>query len=652
MCGIAGLVGLERRPVDAAVAKAMADLLAHRGPDGEGLVQPAPEVALAHRRLSIIDVAGGHQPMANEDRTIWLTFNGEIFNYRELRRELQDRGHVFRTRCDAEVVVHLYEESGADCLRRLNGQFAFALWDGKRQQLLCARDPLGIKPFYYYADGRHFAFASEPRAFFAFPELDLSVDLDAVALYFRYHFIPAPRSAYRRVRKLRAGECLLLGRSGVPSVHRYWTVQIPEGHECLDPQSARRELRSALERAVERQMLSDVPIGAFLSGGVDSASIACLAQRGHGEPLRTFTIGLPGKDEREHAAATAAHLGTRHLDAIFDAEQAGVAIRDVLDHIDEPIGDTSFLATYAVSRLAAQHVKVALSGDGGDELFAGYERHARVVRYLQLPPLLRPLWWILRRSRQGFADPGRWRGLESQSSRGWAGRILAEIRDHRSDALHGPGLRDRDPDAEDPIRDEIERHRGLPPLAQVLAVDLQTGLADRLLAKVDRASMWNSLEVRVPLLDIDVVQLAFQLAPDVLLSGGRAKGILRDTVSDCLPDAVLARKKQGFGSPVKRWFARELSHELQERLSDSLAVREGLLDPAALEALTQPRLNGEMRGPRLWRVLALESWLRSMQQLRSTGRGKGALVGARIAQLLVALAALPLPFALIDRASF
>jgi asparagine synthase (glutamine-hydrolysing) len=593
----------------------MGALLAHRGPDGEGLVQPCPDVALAHRRLSIIDLEGGRQPMSNEDGSIWLTFNGEIFNYRALRADLIAKGHVLRTRCDAEVIVHLYEEEGTRCLRHLNGQFAFALWDGTR--LFCARDPIGVKPLYYYWDGRCFAFASEPRAFFAASDLDMSIDVGALDLYFRYHYIPAPRTGYARVRKLRAGEMLVLEHGGTPKLERYWELSAAPIADLADPDTAVELLRDTLDRAVRRQMVADVPVGAFLSGGIDSSTVALLAQRASATPLRTFTVGFQGKDERGHARELAAHARTQHTDRLIDAGDAERVLFDLLEGSDEPAGDTSLLSVYAVSRLAREHTKVALSGDGGDELFAGYERYLRVIRYLHLPRVLRPIWPLLRR-RLPPLHPRSWPEVDTRQVPGWPRQIVAEMADDPPGWLYGAQLRELRRDTmEDPVMDEVHRFRDFPPLSQTLAVDLHTSLPDRLLAKVDRASMATSLEVRVPLLDVELVELAFRLPPAVLLHRGQRKGILREAMRDALPAGVLARKKTGFGSPVKRWFARELKGAVSERLHDSIAVAESLLDRRGVESLLTPRRNGDARGARLWRTLALECWLRGVRT-RST----------------------------------
>ncbi len=615
MCGIAGLMGLQRRPIDAEIVRRMCATLIHRGPDDEGLEQPSPHIALGHRRLSIIDIAGGHQPMCNEDRSVWVTFNGEIFNYRELRQELKSKGHRFETSSDTEVIVHLYEEHGTHCVERLNGQFAFALWDGER--LFCARDPIGIKPLYYCAAGDHFAFASEPRAFFAIPGFDPSPDTNALLLYFRYHYIPSPHSAYEKISKLRPGERLTIERDGRLQLERYWDLASDPVEDLEDLAACRDALREKLGAAVERQMVADFPVGAFLSGGIDSSSIVSLMQRGSNDRIKTFTIGFPEKDERPEARAVASWVGVDHLDSLFDHGSAAGVLPDLLDQIDEPLGDSSLLATYAVSLLTRPHTKVALSGDGGDELHAGYDRHHRVVQSLRAPSLLRPAWSWLGRHLYTNPNPAGWHALDPRSDRRWPERILEELEDSRHSELCGPALREAASTRKaDPIREEIERYAHLPALSQVLAVDMQTNLSDRLLAKVDRASMRASLEVRVPFLDIESVRFAFRLAPALRLHGRQTKGLLRDTMAGALPPSVFAGKKRGFGPPLKHWFAKELRGFVQERLCDSVAVKQGILSRRGLDSLLAGRRNGRIDGPGVWRVLVLETWLRASQERR------------------------------------
>lgn len=618
MCGVAGWFGRHGQPLDSSVVQRMTDSLVHRGPDAGGLHQPAPHVVFGHRRLAIIDVAGGVQPMSSADGSTWITFNGEIFNFPELREELIAKGHTFRTRSDTEVLVQLYQEYGPRCVERLNGQFAFAIYDGEK--LFCARDPLGIKPFYYYSDSDQFAFASEPRAFFSLPGVDLSPDLAALRLYLHYQFIPSPLSAYSRVRKLRPGETLTLARNGELRLERYWDITDGAFEDLDDPTAATDEVRERLSQAVRRQLIADFEVGAFLSGGIDSSTILATAQRHSSLPVRSFTIGFPEKDERKDAAEVASWVGANQIDAEFDHHDAARVMASLLDHIDEPFGDTSLLPTYAVSKLARQYTPVALSGDGGDELFAGYGRYHRILNASASGPVGRTLS-LLGRGARSQIEPERWSRLNPGTDPAWSRRIVNEMGDPRSKNLLGPALRDISKrGVEDPVQLEIERCRALPPLAQLLAIDLGTNLSDRFLTKVDRASMHNSLEVRVPFLDTELVRAALRLSPRVRLLGKRPKGIVESVMRNALPPSVFDRKKTGFGPPVKYWFAQSLAPYIEERLSDPLCVREGLIDRRALEATLKPRRNGKVSGPRVWRLLVLESWLQGLSDGRFGNR--------------------------------
>lgn len=618
MCGIAGWLGRHGQPLDSSIVQRMTDSLVHRGPDAGGLQQPAPHVVLGHRRLAIIDVAGGQQPMNSSNGSVWVTFNGEIFNFRELREELSAKGHSFRTRSDTEVLVQLYQEEGPRCVERLNGQFAFAIFDGEK--LFCARDPLGIKPFYYYTDADQFAFASEPRAFFALPGADLSPDLAALRLYLHYQFIPSPLSAYSKVQKLRPGETLTLtpapaGR-GEPRTQRYWDVTDGPFEDLDDPAVATEEIRERLSDAVQRQLISDFEVGAFLSGGIDSSSILAMAQRHSALPVRSFTIGFPEKDERKDAAEVASWVGSNQIDSEFDHQDAAQVMPGLLDHIDEPFGDTSLLPTYAVSRLARRYTPVALSGDGGDELFAGYGRYHRIMNGLGAGPLGRALFRFGQTPRSQIA-PEEWTRLSAGNDPRWTRHIVDEIGDPRSTRLLGPALRDYSMDSvEDPVQREIERCGALPPLAQLLAIDLGTNLCDRFLTKVDRASMHTSLEVRVPFLDIELIRAALRLSPRVRLLENKPKGIVESVMRDSLPPSVFERKKTGFGPPVKYWFARDLAPYIEERLTSPLCVDQGLIARSALEATLKPRRSGKVSGPRVWRLLVLENWLRGLRDER------------------------------------
>jgi asparagine synthase (glutamine-hydrolysing) len=615
MCGIAGIVDLQRRALDPGAVRGMVASLGHRGPDGEGTAQPAPWVLLGHRRLAIIDLCTGDQPLANEDRRVWTVFNGEIFNYRELREELARRGHRLATTSDTEVLVHLFEEHGPELVQRLNGQFAFAVWDGRR--LFAARDAFGIKPFYYYLDDERFAFASEPRALLAMPGVDAELDPRALGLYFRYRFIPAPLSAWKRIRKLRCGESLVL-EDGRVSVRRWWDLAQCEVEDLSDLDTAKTLVRETLEQAVERQRIADVPVGAFLSGGIDSSTIVALMSRHVPERLRTFTIGFapPGNDERPYARRVAEAVGSEHHEHLIEATEVQRLIPFVLDHVDEPFGDASLIPTYAVSKLARESAKVALSGDGGDELFAGYGRYYRALAVLSVPPVLRPLWRVTRKLFAATRDPRDWRYADGPDVDRAYHRLLTRTSDGERQRLYGPALVESDADgsADDPVAEEFQRFRKFPPLARLLAVDFHTLLAEYYLVKVDRASMAASLEVRPPFLDLDFVRLAFRLRPELRCHGARSKGLLREVMRGDIPDSVADRGvKTGFGLPLARWFAGDLAPFVKERLADSIAVRDGWLSRPAVDMCLAPRASGKVDGSLIWRLLVFESWLRGQR---------------------------------------
>jgi asparagine synthase (glutamine-hydrolysing) len=621
MCGIAGVLRFDRRPIEPGVVEAMTATLAHRGPDGSGYEHPEPWLGLGHRRLSIIDLEGGRQPLANETNDVWITYNGEIFNYLELRRELIGKGHVFRTHTDTEVIVHLYEEEGPACVERLNGQFAFALWDGRR--LFCARDPFGIKPFYFYRDERVFAFASEPRAFLAMPGFEPEVDLDGLRLYFRYRFIPAPASALKGVRKLRAGEWLRVDPDGRLEQRRYWDLDASSIASLDDFSTARDLLKNKLSDAVTGQMIADVEVGAFLSGGIDSSSIVALMAAQNPASIHTFSLGFPQAryDERAFAREVGDHLGTDHTVRVLGAEEARALIPEVLDHMDEPFGDTAILPNYAVSKLARERVKVVLSGDGGDELFAGYGRYFHALHPLAVPPFLRPVLPYLKRRLEPPRSPDRWRYRDDGAVSATYRRSLERMTRRRRFRLYGPRLRERAGEPlDDPLDEVFRRVERFPPLPRLLAIDLHWILAEYHLAKVDRSSMQTSLEVRVPFLDAAFVQLAFRLTPELLLHGDKSKGLLREAMKGRLPPTILGRGKRGFGPPLKFWFGDDLAGMARERLTDAEVTSAGLVDRDAVERALTPRRSGKVNGALIWRLLVLESWYRRLREDVSRAR--------------------------------
>jgi len=612
MCGIAGLIGFKGRPIEPDVVPAMTATLIHRGPDGYGVEQPEPWISLGHRRLSIIDVEGGRQPLCNEDNTIWITFNGEIFNHLELRRELISKGHKFRTRSDTEVIVHLYEEEGTRCVKRLNGQYAFAVWDGNR--LFCARDPMGIKPFYFFRNSEKFAFASEPRAFWAMPDFEPEIDLNGLRLYFRYRYIPAPASALKGVHKLRAGEWLQVTREGGIERQRYWDLDSSSIGSLNNIHEARDMLESKIVEAVSSQMIADVEIGSFLSGGIDSSAITAVMATESTTAIPTFTLGFPQReyDERSYALQVAEFFGTEHIIEEMGPEQARALIPEILDHLDEPFGDTAILPNYAISKLASKRVKVVLSGDGGDELFAGYGRYFRALHMLAIPPPLRPLYKILGKILDVPRSPQRWKYPDNGKVDASYRRIIMRSSQKKRRALYGPLLRDQcGHTIEDPIEEVFSRVQSLPPLARLLAIDLHSILAEYHLVKVDRSSMQTSLEVRVPFLDKKFVNFAFRLSPALILYGAQSKGLLREAMSNKLPEEILHRGKRGFGPPLKFWFGNVLSDLARDRLRNAEIVSAGLVDRVAVSRVLRPRHSGKVDGAKIWRLLVLESWYRN-----------------------------------------
>lgn len=616
MCGIVA-VWTPGRPVDPAVLAQMTGTLQHRGPDGSGQTIPRPDVGLGHRRLAIIDLHSGAQPMAGGDERVWITFNGEIFNYRELRAELERSGESFRTQSDTEVLLRLYEREGTRAFARLRGQFAVAIWDGREAdgKLVLARDQLGVKPLYWSFEGGTFLCASEPRALLRHPGAPRRVDPFGLHLFLRYRFIPAPFSAWSGIEKLLPGELLEITPQRVRR-ERYWRLQRDGVEVDDDPGPAAAELRDQLGRAVARQAVADVPVGAFLSGGLDSSTTAALLAQHTGAPILTWTIGFddPRYDEREFAAAVAARIGSRHHAQEMALETVRSVVPDVLAHLDEPFGDPSLLPTWLLCRTAVAQAKVALSGDGSDELFGGYGRIYRSLGILARPRVLRPLHRVLRRIRRERVDPARWTGDDPRVDAEYE-RLLVDVQPGEAQALYGPRLQQAAADRmrPDPIRASLARHYGFPPFSRLLAADLETHLADYHLAKVDRASMAHGLEVRVPFLDVDLVERAFRWTPRVRLSGGRSKGLLRDAAREWLPEVTLSRPKRGFGPPLKSWFRDDLGSVARSELLTGAAVEGGWLSRRELERMLDP---GKRRpqGSRLWRLLVLEHWLRRQSE--------------------------------------
>ncbi len=608
MCGICGIASRDGAP-DAERLAAMSAALVHRGPDSGGEHFDGP-VALGARRLSIIDLAGGDQPIENEDGSCVVVQNGEIYNYPELRRELEREGHRFRTNCDTEVHLHLYEEHGPEYARRLRGMFAVALWDSQRRRLVLARDRYGIKPLYYRDSGGRLEFASELRAL---PRGE--IDLDALEAFLAFNSIPAPYSIFRDTRKLPAGHVLVWEERGGLSVERYARPGPVAAEEMRDGDEAElvEELRARLRDSVRAHLLSDVPVGVLLSGGVDSAVLAALAAQETSEAVHTFTIGFEEKsfDERADARRVAERYGTNHHELLVHPDPL-VLVQALADVFDEPFADSSALPTYLVSQLAAEHVKVALSGEGGDELFGGYYTYAADLladRVAPLARLARPLVERLPSSsgKASFDYRAKWFVRAAhlpplERHHGWKEIFSPDLRAE----LTGRGASF---DPVDVYRARYAQTEGADPLARLQDVDFGIYLVDDLLVKTDRASMAHSLEARVPFLDSVVTNFAFTLPAKHKVRGLSKKVLLRKAAEPLLPREVVHGRKRGFSIPAAAWLRGELEPFARVTLSSDTLRRQGFFRPEPVGRLLDEHVAGAQDWSRqLWGLLAFTLW--------------------------------------------
>jgi asparagine synthase (glutamine-hydrolysing) len=620
MCGIAGYAAMDpRAPLDPGPVRGMLRRIAHRGPDDEG-VHTAPGVVLGHRRLSIIDVEGGHQPLFGQTETTAIIANGEIYNYRELRKELQTRGHRFRTASDTEVAAHAWDAWGIEFLDRIDGMFALALWDGARRRLVLARDRMGEKPLYWTIAEGLLVFGSELTAVTAHPAVDVEIDAKALSRYLALEYVPAPDTILRGVHKLEPGTCLVLDDGDI-TVRTYWRLD-PRAAKTAPPYSAAvSALRQRLEGAVRSRLVSDVPLGIFLSGGIDSSAIAALAAREGA--LETFSIGFEEAsfDESRYAREVAARIGSRHHEHIVRGSDMPALVPDLGRMLDEPLGDASILPTAALARFARGSVTVALGGDGGDELFAGYPMHQaqRLSRWTRLVPgpVHRALDAVTARlpvSHGNFSTAFRLRSfLRGSAARPPENHALwmssfspAEQQALLSDDV----LAQCEPAASlDAFRAAWAASEGAPLLARDGYVDAVTYLPNDILMKVDRASMAVALEVRAPFLARDVVEFAFSLPDAYRMRGLTGKRILRDAVADLVPEAVVRRPKKGFGMPVARWLMGPLRALAGDLLSTDRLRDAGWFRPGTVRRMLDDHWAGraDLRKP-LWTLLVFELW--------------------------------------------
>lgn len=665
MCGIAGAAWTaDAVPLASATLERMMSAITHRGPDDAGSYYSSGSsvpnttnaqlggetssrigAALGFRRLSIIDLSTGHQPLANEDKSVWIVFNGEIYNYRELRADLEARGHRFRTNTDTECIVHLYEDFGPDCVHRLRGMFAFAIWDDRRKRLLLARDRAGKKPLFYRLDRGQLTFASELKSLLLVPDAPRQLNRRAIDSYLCYQYVPHPDCMLEGYHKLPPAHVAVF-EDGTLDVRRYWKPPFDrgagfqparpnDGDDSTDPGRLKprpataadwqHELRRTLTEAVRLRMRSDVPLGAFLSGGIDSTIITGLMQEQSERPVHTFSIGFPIKefDERSYAREAAKHLGTEHHELVVEPNALEI-LPKLIWHYDEPFADSSAIPTMYLSQMTRQHVTVALSGDGGDELFAGYTRYLAVklaARFDRLPgPIKRlitaKLWQrlpsgaghrsLLRRGKRFLAALGeppekrylRWVGIfeESQRHELYRPEFAAELGDFDAGDFLLSAYR------ECPNRDFITR---------TTCADVLTYLPCDILTKVDIASMAYSLECRSPFLDHEVMELAARMPIELKLRGKQGKQILLDTFADLLPPSIQRRGKMGFGVPLPNWFRGELQPFLRDVLFDSRTLSRGFFEPSVVQRLFDEHVQGKTdHAHRLWALLCLELWQR------------------------------------------
>ena len=619
MCGIAGIAGVDaRRGIDAPRLNRMRDVLRHRGPDGEGTFLDG-SVGLAHRRLAIVDVAGGHQPMANEDGSVWIVFNGEIYNHAALRPGLEARGHVYRTRSDTETILHLYEEDGERCVEKLQGMFAFALWDRPRRRLLLARDRLGIKPLYYAVTRDELLFASEIKALLA-AGVPAELERSLLPEYLASGFVAGEETLFRGVRRLLPASTLTWTPERGGQIRRYWRLPGPGLDDGRGLAERAADVRERLAEAVRSHLMSDVPLGLFLSGGVDSSGLLALMAPMVKEPVRTFAVGFAEREANElgYARLAARSAGAEHREVVLSADEFFASLPRLVWHEDEPIAFPSSIALYFVSALARKHVKVVLTGEGSDELFLGYNRY-RVNAWNER--LGRPYWAAapaglreaLRRLAVALPRPLRRYAQRSFLALDPGPRLLfwenfaVFSRPLREQVLDGRG-----PEGSDPFAQSLKCYAeaGGGTLDRMSRADLQTYLV-RLLMKQDQMSMAASIESRVPFLDHAFVEHAVAIPGRFKLRGWQTKAVLRAALKGLVPPEILTRRKMGFPVPVGRWLRGPFWPLVEEFVLGPRALSRGLFEPAALRRLAmEHRTGAAAHGDRLWLLLNLEVWQR------------------------------------------
>ena len=622
MCGICGLLYTDPyRQVAEPVLNRMNDTIRHRGPDDAG-IRLDGSTGLAMRRLSIIDVIGGHQPIGNEDGSVWIVFNGEIYNYRALRDDLIQKGHKFGTNSDTETILHAYEEYGTGCVAKLNGMFAFAIWDSPRRRLVIARDRLGIKPLYYDHSPDRLVFGSEIKPLLASGEVERDLDYHGLYQYLTYLYIPAPDTIFTSIKKLSLGH-LLVWEAGQLTIESYWDVTSQVDHSLTEA-SAIDRLDELLQDATRIRLMSEVPIGAFLSGGIDSSAVVAYMSRFMDRPVDTFSIGFPSDgpfNELPDARRVANYLGTNHHDLVVTPDSVSL-MEEITNFLDELLGDSSVVPTYLLSKFAREHVTVALAGDGGDELFAGYERYLPVqagLWYQRLPAwiregLIRPVLKQIPEHEQQDNLLPRLRRIMGDMDRGYQPTFLRWITNFNPSVitrLCSANLQDRFRafDAYQAVRPYLDGKEE--PLNRLLRFETKVYLPDDLLMKVDRMSMAHGLEVRVPLIDYRVVEFAATLPPSMKLKRLTTKYLFKKLNARYLPPETLSKRKQGFVPPLKEWFRGPLDTFARDILLDGTTRCAGFFEPSEISRMIDAHQKGERSFQyQLWVLLTFELWRR------------------------------------------
>lgn len=616
MCGITGVLNFDAsRPSPTQWLDRMLQLIHHRGPDEEGRLCDGP-LAMGMRRLSIIDLADGQQPIFDESGRYGVVFNGEIYNYRELREQLIARGHTLVTHSDTEVIVHLYEEMGADCVDELRGMFAFAIWDREDRTLFLARDRMGIKPLYFHRDHDTLIFGSEVKSILSHPSVSACLDHESLATYLSLKFVPAPRTLFAGIESLPPAHCMVV-RDGEVSIRRYWDVSYAKNPEPKSEDDYADELDEKLREAIRLRLRSDVPFGAFLSGGIDSSLIVAIMSQLMDEPVKTFSVGFsggPDPDELPYAKMVADRYHCEHHTLTVTGKDFLDYAESVLWHLDQPIADQATVATHMVAKLARRHVKMVLTGEGGDELFAGYARYVGN----QWSPLFRPLPAFAGRAMRLMADylPGMSRakialGALTQSDE--ATRLanwFPLLNDDLKHQLLSPLMRDHDRPTADVFTEQLKRCDSHEPLDRMLHADCNLWLPDYLLLRGDKLTMANSLEARIPFLDHPLVEFAAALPTNMKLRGKTRKYLLKKVAARYLPDEIIHRRKQGFPIPVAHWLRNEARPMMTDLLSAETIRRRGLFNVDFVERLIKRHLSGSHdHETELWGLMSIEMWM-------------------------------------------